>query len=220
MSTRCADGRQRMTPIEAYQRHVLGGETMASLAREAGVHKSTVMRQIRRVEDQRAEDAILDTALDAPEVLDTSALLARLHEPGVEVLIAVAQPVAVLMLDGVRIGTCRAAEVLGLLRLGALQRTRQVGRLSVYAATSRPRPRGRAGLRRVVSRTHPDWELQRTREADDAWLVQTFGQETAGFLRAVCSQGAKFEDEERRLRWPARSAKLVLRLAMDRLSHR
>ena len=28
------------------------------------------------------------------------------------------------------------------------------------------------------------------------------------------------EDEERRLRWPSRSAKLVLRLAMDRLSHR
>ncbi len=49
--------------VKLYLRHTGGGESLRTLARETGCHASTVMRQVRRFENQR-DDPLIDEALD------------------------------------------------------------------------------------------------------------------------------------------------------------
>lgn len=49
--------------VKLYLRHTGGGESLRTLARETGCHASTVLRQVRRFENQR-DDPLLDEALD------------------------------------------------------------------------------------------------------------------------------------------------------------
>lgn len=48
--------------LRLYLRHVEGGETIRSLAREIGCHASTILRRIRRIEARR-DDPVIDQAL-------------------------------------------------------------------------------------------------------------------------------------------------------------
>lgn len=70
-----------------YLRHVENGESIRSLAREAGCHASTILRRIRRFEARR-DDPLVDRALSvkakAAPADDRQVLrvLRRLAEPG------------------------------------------------------------------------------------------------------------------------------------------
>ena len=48
--------------LKLYLRHVEGGETIRSLAREVGCHPSTILRRIRRFEARR-DDPLVDRAI-------------------------------------------------------------------------------------------------------------------------------------------------------------
>ena len=52
--------------LKLYLRHVERGESIRSLAREAGCHASTILRRIRRFEARR-DDPLVDEALAALE---------------------------------------------------------------------------------------------------------------------------------------------------------
>lgn len=52
-----------LDPLESYYRNVILGVAIRQIARENDVHASTILRQIRRVEDQR-EDAVFDAACE------------------------------------------------------------------------------------------------------------------------------------------------------------
>ncbi|WP_158963791.1 DUF6456 domain-containing protein [Chachezhania sediminis] len=60
-----ADGLPAWVPEEVrrYVAHTVFGRTIRTLARDAGCHASTVLRQIRRIE-QRRDDPLVDAALD------------------------------------------------------------------------------------------------------------------------------------------------------------
>ena len=71
-----------------YLRHVDQGVTIRALAREAGVHASTILRRIRRFEARR-DDPLVDAALaprpegaNAPDERQALRVLRRLAEPG------------------------------------------------------------------------------------------------------------------------------------------
>lgn len=64
-----------MDPLESYYRHVVEGVPLRQIARDNGVHASTVMRHIRRVEDRR-DDLAFD---ECCEQLATKGL-AAVHE--------------------------------------------------------------------------------------------------------------------------------------------
>jgi len=60
-----ADGLPEWLPLPArrYLQHVVAGRTLRALARDAGCHASTVLRQVRSIEARR-DDPLLDEALD------------------------------------------------------------------------------------------------------------------------------------------------------------
>ena len=68
MSLTTANSRHFFVPnwvseeVRRYLAHTEGGQSIRSLAREAGCHASTVMRQVRRFETRR-DDLLIDLAL-------------------------------------------------------------------------------------------------------------------------------------------------------------
>lgn len=58
--------RENWVPMAArsYLGHVAEGRSIRSMAREAGVHPSTILRQVRRIEERR-DDPLIDAALTA-----------------------------------------------------------------------------------------------------------------------------------------------------------
>lgn len=107
-----------------YLRHVEGGETIRSLAREMGCHASTILRRIRRFESRR-DDPLVDQAVeratarpDLPPLPDPgpSAMLApgrigmkqiarilrRLAEPGAQMVVAQGMDKAIVVRNDIR----------------------------------------------------------------------------------------------------------------------
>ncbi len=102
-----------------YLRHVEGGETIRALAREAGLHASTVMRRIRRFEARR-DDPLIDGALNRSgpqegviraadaalrrrhEEAQARRILRRLAESGAEMVVAADMDKAIVVRDGIR----------------------------------------------------------------------------------------------------------------------
>lgn len=152
-----------------YLRHVEGGETIRSLAREVGLHASTVMRRIRRFESRR-DDPLVDQALtregqtkNNPDLKAAVAamdrvqrrdyedaqmrrILRRLAESGAEMIVAADMDKAIITRDGIRTAILdkKLAEKLAL--AGFVERLTS-GRLARYTITSL----GRDALRRILS---------------------------------------------------------------------
>ena len=150
-----------------YLRHVEGGESIRALAREAGLHASTVMRRIRRFEARR-DDPLIDSALNRHEGqgsmagagvvaaadavmrrrhegTQTRRILRRLAESGAEMVVAADMDKAIVVRDGIRTAILdrRLAEQIALSGWVAAE---SGGRLRRYAITSA----GRAALRDML----------------------------------------------------------------------
>lgn len=97
-------------PDEArlYLRHVEGGESIRSLAREAGCHASTILRRIRRFETRR-DDPLVDQALSTAGKRrnqhnrdQTLRILRRLSEAGAEMVVMADMPKAMIRRGQIR----------------------------------------------------------------------------------------------------------------------
>lgn len=106
-----------------YLRHVEGGETIRSLARELGCHASTILRRIRRFEARR-DDPLVDQAVeraarpDQPGLPDSDStpatapgrigmkqiarILRRLAEPGAQMVVAEGMDKAIVVRNDIR----------------------------------------------------------------------------------------------------------------------
>lgn len=107
-----------------YLRHVEGGETIRSLAREMGCHASTILRRIRRFEARR-DDPLVDQAVeraaacpDVPHHPDPgptatlapgrvgmkqiARILRRLAEPGAQMVVAEGMDKAIVVRNDIR----------------------------------------------------------------------------------------------------------------------
>ncbi|MDS9468506.1 DUF6456 domain-containing protein [Paracoccus sp. MBLB3053] len=107
--------------VALYLRHVEGGETIRSLARELGCHASTVMRRIRRFEARR-DDPLVDSAVErvaassqsradkqpaasAPGPIgmkQIARILRRLAEPGAQLVVGDGMEKAIVIRDDIR----------------------------------------------------------------------------------------------------------------------
>ena len=102
--------------LKLYLRHVEGGETIRSLAREAGCHASTILRRIRRFEARR-DDPLVDQAVERAADRDRGAapvapgrtgmrqiarILRRLAEPGAQMVVADGMDKAIVVRDEIR----------------------------------------------------------------------------------------------------------------------
>lgn len=154
--TSCAAGRDDL-PEDAklYLRHVENGETIRSLAREAGCHASTILRRIRRFEARR-DDPLVDGALSggdagsaARDQRDMLRVLRRLAEPGAIMASAEGMEKAIVTRDEIRTAVLdrRLAETMAL--RGWVVQTGRGGRLCRYVIA----PQGREALRQMLQQT-------------------------------------------------------------------
>ena len=163
--------------VRLYLTHTEDGRSLRDIAREEGVHASTVMRQVRRFETRR-DDPRVDTALgrlrdrrgaEVEGSLDAEArrVLPRLAEAGALLVVAPDMDCAVVLRDGPG----------GATRLAVLDRATaegfalrewidcvQPGRVLRYQIT----PAGRAALRRLQTGEAPGHPAERRFEDDEA----------------------------------------------------
>ncbi|MFD1882440.1 DUF6456 domain-containing protein [Paracoccus pacificus] len=142
-----------------YVRHVEGGETIRAIAREQGCHASTILRRIRRFEERRDEDPLLDRAVS--ELTDSTLttarstaeaesqlrrVLRRLAEPGAVMAVAANMDRAIVTRHDMRTAILdrSMAENLALQGLIVMQTP---GRIARYVLTPAGRDRLRAMLR-------------------------------------------------------------------------
>ncbi|MDO5646491.1 DUF6456 domain-containing protein [Paracoccus sp. (in: a-proteobacteria)] len=141
-----------MIDAQLYLRHVEQGETIRSLARQAGCHPSTILRRIRRFE-QRRDDPLVDGALTPraakPEndARDAMRVLRRLAEPGALLVTADNMEKAIVTRDDIRTAVLdrRLAETMAL--RGWLVAQAPTGRVHRYIISNAGRDALRAMLR-------------------------------------------------------------------------
>ncbi|WBU54375.1 DUF6456 domain-containing protein [Paracoccus sp. SCSIO 75233] len=109
------DAERLSADARLYLRHVEHGESIRSLAREAGCHASTMLRRIRRFENRR-DDPLIDEALrrigadplprrrDESGKDQTRTMLRRLAERGAELIVATGMDKAIITRDDIRTG--------------------------------------------------------------------------------------------------------------------
>ncbi|SFA38617.1 Helix-turn-helix domain-containing protein [Paracoccus halophilus] len=147
--------------LKLYLRHIEGGETIRSLARELGCHASTVLRRIRRFEARR-DDPLVDRgveravlaqgngkALPAPGHAGSkqiSRVLRRLAEPGAQMVVAEGMDKAIVVRDDIRTAILDR-ELAEHMALRALVQLVGQGRVSRYAISAQ----GRETLRRLLA---------------------------------------------------------------------
>lgn len=161
--------------VRLYLTHTEDGRSLRDIAREEGVHASTVMRQVRRFETRR-DDPLIDTALGrlrqnqaAEGSLDAEArrILPRLAEAGALLVVAPDMERAVVLRDGPG-GATRLAVLDRAVAEGfALQEwidCVQPGRVLRYQIT----PAGRAALRRFQAGEAPAQPSERRFDDDEA----------------------------------------------------
>lgn len=157
--------------VRLYLTHTEDGRSLRDIAREEGVHASTVLRQVRRFENRR-DDPLVDgalgrlrqpAALGAPEeaqgprteseaILDREArrILPRLAEPGAMLVVAPEMERAVVLRDGPGGATRLAVLDRQIAEAFALRdwiQCAQPGRVLRYELSVA----GRTALRRLVS---------------------------------------------------------------------
>lgn len=115
------DSQTQDSDLKLYLRHIEGGETIRSLAREAGCHASTILRRIRRFEARR-DDPLVDQAVERAADRDRNReessagpaapgrtgmrqiarILRRLAEPGAQMVVADGMDKAIVVRDEIR----------------------------------------------------------------------------------------------------------------------
>lgn len=151
-----------------YLRHVEGGETIRSLARELGCHASTILRRIRRFEARR-DDPLVDQAVEraasqpagaaraeaaeAPGVApgrsglkQIARILRRLAEPGAQMVVAEGMDKAIVVRDEIRTAILDRELAEHMAIRAWVQMTGQ-GRVSRYAISAQ----GREVLRSLIA---------------------------------------------------------------------
>lgn len=179
-----------------YLRHVENGESIRSLARELGLHASTVMRRIRRFEARR-DDPLVDNALTragamatkhpelqaglaAAEAARTSQrqtiqqkrILRRLAESGAEMVVAPDMDKAIIIRDEIRTAILNRSLAEQFALSGWVAMT-ESGRLRRYAIT----PEGRETLR--------TWLRNRDKAPDAASTDEDHGPKAAAQHRII-----------------------------------
>lgn len=151
-----------------YLRHVEGGETIRSLARELGCHASTILRRIRRFEARR-DDPLVDQAVEraatqpaggihaeaapvggiAPGrsgLKQIARILRRLAEPGAQMVVAEGMDKAIVVRDEIRTAILDRELAEHMAIRAWVQMTGQ-GRVSRYAISAQ----GREVLRSLIA---------------------------------------------------------------------
>ena len=135
-----------------YLRHVDQGVTIRALAREAGVHASTILRRIRRFEARR-DDPLVDAALAprpqgaaAPDERQALRVLRRLAEPGACMASAPGMDKAIVTRDDIRTAVLERALAEMMALKGWVVQTRGGGRIQRYVIA----PAGREALRQML----------------------------------------------------------------------
>ncbi|WP_081994946.1 DUF6456 domain-containing protein [Paracoccus sp. PAMC 22219] len=135
-----------------YLRHVDQGVTIRALAREAGVHASTILRRIRRFEARR-DDPLVDAALAprpqgaaAPDERQALRVLRRLAEPGACMASAPGMDKAIVTRDDIRTAVLERALAEMMALKGWVVQTRGGGRILRYVIA----PAGREALRQML----------------------------------------------------------------------
>lgn len=146
--------------LQLYLRHVEGGETIRSLAREAGCHASTILRRIRRFEARR-DDPLVDRAVErvaaGPEGRPMVApgrtgmrqivrILRRLAEPGAQLVVAEGMDKAIVIRDDIRTAILDR-ELAEHMAIRAWVQLQGQGRVNRYVLSAE----GREVLRAIVS---------------------------------------------------------------------
>ncbi|OJH45149.1 DUF6456 domain-containing protein [Paracoccus sp. SM22M-07] len=135
-----------------YLRHVEHGETIRSLAREAGCHASTILRRIRRFEARR-DDPLVDGALaqagSNPKPDDdrqSLRVLRRLAEAGAVMVTAPGMDKAIVTRDDIRTVVLERQLAEKMALNGWVVQTRDSGRVQRYVIA----PAGREALRQML----------------------------------------------------------------------
>lgn len=150
-----------------YLRHVEGGESIRSLARELGCHASTIMRRIRRFEARR-DDPLVDRGVDrvaqapgpredgqgaAPAIAlgrsgmnQIARILRRLAEPGAQLVVAEGMEKAIVVRNEIRTAIL-ARELAEHMAIRAWVQQSGQGKLCRYVITGQ----GREVLRGLVA---------------------------------------------------------------------
>jgi transposase-like protein/DNA-binding PadR family transcriptional regulator len=147
--------------LHLYLRHVEGGESIRSLAREAGCHASTILRRIRRFEARR-DDPLVDRAVERASGAEASGrahpapgrigmrqisrVLRRLAEPGAQMVVAEGMEKAIIVRDDIRTAILDRELAEHMAMRAWVQQIGQ-GRVSRYAITAQ----GREALRAAMS---------------------------------------------------------------------
>lgn len=222
---------------DIHRRHTVDGETIRGIARERGCHASTVLRQVRRAEDHMQNPLFAalrqersDTAVEGA----ARRILRRLREPGAVLVAAPAAPKAAVMVGTRTIATVDKDIAAAFWARGWIA-CRREGAVSLFRITSKgsialsemlgKRPGWVPPVDRYRPRVPPEAaEAGRTLRAKsmagesvDAALGHVGG-DLAEALRLMVIEEVGHEEAERRMGWPARSAKVVLRIALMRLA--
>lgn len=147
--------------LRLYLRHVEGGESIRSLAREAGCHASTILRRIRRFEARR-DDPLVDRAVERASGAEATGrvpaapgrigmrqigrVLRRLAEPGAQMVVAEGMEKAIIVRDDIRTAILDRELAEHMAMRAWVQQVGQ-GRVSRYAISAQ----GREALRRLLA---------------------------------------------------------------------
>lgn len=237
---------------DRHRRHTVAGESLSAIARDLGVHASSVRWSVRRGEDLVDDPLFEVLGAEVPEAVverEAPRILLRLREPGAVLVAHRALPRAAVVVDGatssptatVEKDVAAAAWARGWLRQSAGARaaslvahraSEPVGR---YVITRRGREvaaalDGRLRSRRAPGSSSrgyriPEEAVAAGRRLRDKWLcgisieqeVEFVGPELAAVLEVLVIEELGLEAAERRMGWPARSAKVLLHIALMRL---
>lgn len=150
--------------VRHYLLHTVYGQPIRALARRAGCHASTVLRQVRKIESRR-DDPLIDGALKALSSGDESfgikvtnleqlQALRRLADPGAVLAVARDMDMGVIVREGADVDGERAASLeLRIARALALRDWIEPGQTGGRIHRYRINAAGRAGLRELVAQS-------------------------------------------------------------------
>ena len=194
--------------LKLYLRHVEGGETIRSLAREVGCHPSTILRRIRRFEARR-DDPLVDRAIERAASAETKGkrqpqpghigtkqiarVLRRLAEPGAQMIVAEGMDKAIVVRDDIRTAILDR-ELAEHMAIRSLVQLVGQGRVSRYQISAQ----GREALRRMLAARRGN-AIPRTEDFDGAAPVaepapQGCAEEATAFTHA--DQHRQWEERE------------------------
>ena len=185
-----------------YLCHVDQGVTIRALAREAGVHASTILRRIRRFEARR-DDPLVDAALaprpegaNAPDERQALRVLRRLAEPGACMASAPGMDKAIVTRDDIRTAVLERALAEMMALKGWVVQTRGGGRIQRYVIA----PAGREALRQMLRSPRQRSAVPGPSSFADAHPVHEDAQHVHGMAEAQ----AAFDHGDRHRVWEDR----------------